>query len=171
MVVLPAARINEVTGYSVIMCGKVRMARVNRPPPTYLYGRIGKCSGAGQFSCRIFRHGWNPARQSRNQCSKEGRKTGRQEKKQRSGRRLRTGVPSGLKGRFCQPRPTAWVFGMARDPGPVRAVHNWLSPRNSSAADSMNDPFRVDGLVYREPRPSAWAVRTSLSGSKGSSHV
>ena len=41
------------------MCGKVRMARVNRPPPTYLYGRIGKCSGAGQFSYRIFRHGWN----------------------------------------------------------------------------------------------------------------
>ncbi len=36
------------------MAGEGQLDRVNRPPPTYLYGRIGKCSGVRRFSCLIF---------------------------------------------------------------------------------------------------------------------
>jgi hypothetical protein len=35
----------------------------------------------------------------------------------------------GLKGRFCQPRPKAWVAGKDSDHGPERAIQCAASPK------------------------------------------
>ena len=73
----------------------------------------------------------------------------------------------GLKGRFCQPRPTAWGKGEREMRfGPERAVRMVRLP----CAESER-PF--PGRMVRDieiPRPLAWADGMSLSGSKTSFH-
>src|SRR5207244_3569559 len=64
----------------------------------------------------------------------------------------------GLNGRFCQPRPTAWEF-------------EWKKPAALTGPFAIERcdwerPFQGRSVCRREPRPSAWAGGTSLTGSK-----
>src|SRR5687768_16780473 len=69
--------------------------------------------------------------------------------------------PFGLKGRFCQPKPKAWVAVDQVQIGPVRAVRG--------GKVQANGPYRADDPEpVTTPRPSAWADRIGPSGRRQS---
>ncbi len=60
-------------------------------------------------------------------------------------------------------------LGVARSPlgGPERAIHLNPHPCQNLQGMNVNDPYRVDESGVGLPRPTAWAVRRSPSGSRG----